>query len=85
MSTNSKPVKIPTKKDIDKAYVRSYKMQTVGNIDSTARTSVPMDVIEREAKNRSLSVQDFVRTHKVQWAYNGFDGVWVTFIPIDDK
>ena len=55
-------------------------MQIAG-AGKTIRTSMPREVVEREARIRGLSVDKFVKEFRVKWRYNNFDGAFASFIP----
>lgn len=73
-----KTVFIPTEKD---SYTKVYRMQATGATGKTIRTSVPSEVVEREARRRDMTVNDFVIGFRVCWLYNGFEGAWAKFVP----
>lgn len=74
---------MPSPEELKDTYQKTYKMQTVGVDGSTIRTSVPREVVEREARRRDLSVEEFVKEFKVSWLYDGFDGAWARFVHKD--
>jgi hypothetical protein len=73
---------IPTEKKLQDTYRKAYLMQAVGTDGNTIRTSVPRQVVEKEARRLSLTVKEFLELYKLEWLYNGFPGVYGTFIPI---
>ncbi len=73
-------VAVPTEKD---SYTKVYRIQVTGAGGKTIRTSVPSEVVEREARRRNLTIEEFVKSFKVQWLFNGFEGAWAKFIPKD--
>jgi len=75
---------IPSKQHLEDTYIKTYRMQATGAGGDTVRTSVPKQVVEREARRRDMTIQEFVKHFKVQWLYNGFEGAWARFIPKDD-
>ena len=76
--------KLPSEKELQDTYTKTYRMQISG-FGETIRTSVPREVVEREAKRRKMSVEDFIKSFRLVWLYNGFDGAWARFSPIKEK
>ena len=73
---------IPSKKDLEDAYRKSYQMQAVGtNPEQTIRTSIPRQLVKREARRLGIDVDKFLEDYQVVWVYNGFPGAWTTFEP----
>lgn len=60
---------------------RSYKLRPTGKSgeNSSVETTVPRKVIEREAKKRGLSLDDFIKEYRAVWYANQFDGLHLTF------
>lgn len=81
----NKPEPIPTESHLNDTYTKTYRMQATGAGGETIRTSVPKEVVEREARRRGMTIEQFVKHFKVQWLYNGFEGAWAKFIPRNDN
>ena len=62
-------------------YTKTYRMQATGAGGKTIRTSVPSEIVEKEARRLGLTVKEFVHRFKVMWLYNGFEGAWAKFVP----
>ena len=73
---------IPSKEELEYAYVKSYRMQTVGIDGNTIRTSVPRVIVEKAARIHGMKVKQFVKKFKVEWRFNSFDGAHALFVPI---
>ena len=84
-NSNIPRVTIPSEETLEDTYIKTYRMQATGAGGKTIRTSVPSEVVEKEARRCGLSIKDFIRNFKVQWLYNGFEGAWAKFIPIEKK
>lgn len=69
---------IPSEND---TYTKTYRMQATGAGGKTIRTSVPSEIVEKEARRLGLTVKEFVNRFKVMWLYNGFEGAWAKFVP----
>jgi len=65
------------------AYVKVFRMQATGADGDTVRVSVPREVVEKEARRRGMDIKDFVKHFRVQWLFNGIEGAWARFIPVD--
>lgn len=76
---------MPRPDDLVDTYIKTYKMQAVGALGSTIRTSVPREIVEREARRKNLTIKQFIKDYLVSWLYNGFDGAWARFVPKPDK
>jgi len=74
----SNEVKVPNDKD---TYRKVYRMQATGAGGKTIRTSVPCEVVEREARRRNMNIKEFVTHFRVEWLFNGFEGAWARFVP----
>ena len=69
---------VPTEKD---SYTKVYRMQATGATGRTIRTSVPSEIVEKEARRLEMSVKEFISHFRVMWLYNGFEGAWAKFVP----
>jgi len=79
-----KTTKIPSESKLQDTYTKTYRMQIAG-LGETIRTSVPKEVVEKEAKRHGLKVEEFVKKFRVSWLYNGFDGAWARFVPREEN
>ena len=77
--------KFPTKEDLEDAYRKTYQMQAVGIDDNTIRTSVPKQIVEREARRLDIGIKEFIENYRVVWLFNGFPGAWAMFEPKKGK
>ena len=78
-------IRIPTEEELNHAYIKTFRMQATGADGRTIRVSVPRDVIKREAKKHNIKIEDFLKKFRIEWRYNGFPGVHVVFVPIEEK
>lgn len=69
---------VPTEKD---SYIKVYRMQATGATGKTIRTSVPSEIVEREARRHNMTVSNFIKRFRVCWLFNGFEGAWAKFVP----
>lgn len=70
-------IKTPKEKS---TYRKTYRMQATGAGGKTIRTSVPCMVVEKEARRRDMTIEEFITHFKVEWLFNGFEGAWARFI-----
>ncbi len=75
-------IKIPSDKD---TYRKVFRMQATGASGKTVRTSVPSEVVEREARRRNMPIEEFITQFRVEWLFNGFEGAWARFVPKESK
>ena len=61
------------------AYKKTYRLRRTGENGKTVEASIPPQVIEREARKRKLSVEEFTERFNVQWSYNSFEGLHLAF------
>ena len=62
------------------AYRRRYRLRTPGAGRNYIQITLPYEVVEREARVRGLSIEEFTRQFRAVAHYNdGFDGVYYTF------
>ena len=66
---------------LEGSYRRTFRMQATGKDGQTARTTVPRDIVKREASRLGLSIRDFLKNYRVEWRYNGFEGAVMIFVP----
>lgn len=71
-------IQVPNDKE---TYRKVYRMQATGAGGKTIRTSVPCEVVEKEARRRSMTIGEFVTHFRVEWLFNGFEGAWARFVP----
>jgi len=62
------------------SYIKTYRMQATGAGGKTIRTSVPSEVVEKEARRLGITVKEFIQHFRVMWLYNGFEGAWAKFV-----
>lgn len=62
-------------------YQKPYKMRSQGRDGLNTVVSLPPAVIEREARKRKLTIQEFLERFVAIAQYDNFDGVFYTFKP----
>ncbi len=63
-------------------YQKLYKMRRVGEDGLNIVVSIPPEVVEKEARKRGLTIQQFVEQFRVMAEFNSFEGVHYNFQPI---
>ena len=86
METEGEPeVKVPAEDELQVTYHKSYLMQVVGPDGNSVRTTVPKQVVEKEATRLGLKVEEFIERYKIKWLYNGFPGLYGLFVLIEKE
>lgn len=67
----------------DVNYQKIYKMRKVGEDGQNIVVSVPPEVIEREARKRGLTIDQFIERFRVVAEFNGFEGIHYNFQPLE--
>lgn len=65
-------------------YRQTYKMRKLVPNRKYISVGIPYLVIEREATNKGMSVDEFIDRFVVVAEFDNFDGVRYTFKPIND-
>ena len=71
------------KKDIiipEDAYKRYYKIRATGREGLSFETTIPREVIVKEAEKQDMSLDDFVDNFVALWRYNDFRGMHFEFV-----
>ena len=61
------------------AYRKPYKMRALGEKGLNIVVSIPRVVIEREARQAELTIEEFLEQYRGVAYYNSFDGVLYRF------
>jgi len=56
-----------------------YKIRKAGK-GTTLESCIPYKAIEREARRRGMSVEEFLDTHEAEFLYNDFSGLHIRFV-----
>jgi len=73
---------------LDEAYRKTYKIRLAqGSKIKTAEVTFPYTVIEKEARKRRLTVEEFIDKYQIVAQFNNFEGVLYVFeeIPTNGK
>jgi len=58
-----------------------YKIRRAGK-GTTLESCIPHRAIEREARKRGMSMEEFLDTHEAEFLYNDFSGLHIRFIRV---
>ena len=61
-------------------YSKTYKIRRVNTKERSMETTVPIDIVQRQASKEGVTVDVFLRDYKIEWRYNGFDGILLRFV-----
>lgn len=75
---------IPHKIDDNDVYMKMYTMRRQGEDGLNTVVTIPPLVIEKEARKRGLTPEEFVKAYKAVATFNGFEGVLYRFVKIDN-
>lgn len=74
--------------DLSRALRKRYKMWTLrrgGKEIRTVVSTIPYEVVEREAREAGLSVSDFLDQYDAEFLYDGFAGLHIQFVRRDEE
>ena len=66
-------------------YTKDFTIRIAGQDRGSIVTTIPREVVEREARRQGLSVVEFVKGFKAEWLFNNFGGSLLRFIPRKEK
>lgn len=66
------------------SYKRVFRMQAAGADGKTTRTTIPRDIVQKEAAKRGIEVKEFLKNFRVVWMYNSFEGAITNFVPVEE-
>jgi hypothetical protein len=68
------------------SYRKTYRLRLAqGNRTNTIEVTFPSQVVDKEARKRNLTVEQFIEKYQVVALYNGFDGVLYQFEEINQN
>lgn len=65
-------------------YSKTYKIRRVNTKERSMETTVPIDIVQRQASKEGVTIDEFLRDFKIEWRYNGFDGILLRFVRGDN-
>lgn len=60
------------------AYKKRYKIRQ--SHPTSPEITVPLEVVEREARKKGMSIHDFMKLHLAEWNFNNFEGLYLRFV-----
>ena len=76
MEQGKKPPIIILEED---CYTKGFTLRIAGKGAGSIVTTVPRDVVVREARRQGLEVEEFVKKYKAEWLFNNFGGSLLRF------
>jgi len=67
------------KEQLNSSLRKQYKLRMAIPGTKTVEVTFPYEVVEREARKRNLTVQEFLAQYVAIAQYDSFDGVFYTF------
>ena len=66
------------------SYSRRYKIRFAGK-GRTLETCLPIEYLQKEARKRKLSLEQFVESFEAEFFYDGVKGMFVRFVEKDQQ
>lgn len=63
-------------------YTKIYKMRYEVRGRKYIVSGVPYELVEKEAKAKGLTVDEFIEQYRVVWQYNGAKDIKLSFQPV---
>jgi hypothetical protein len=63
--------------------IKRYKLRVTGKEGRTVETSIPREVVEREARRQGLTLTEALKKLVAVWRYDSFAGLFLCFEPVD--
>ena len=68
--------------DSTDAFTKRYRMRKAVAGAKTITTTLPSQVIEREAKRRGITTEEFLDCYEVEFLFNGVPGAFLRFVRV---
>ena len=65
--------------EIKDTYRKPYQIRIPVGGRKSFIVTLPYEIVEREARKRGLSIEEFLQTHVAVAQYDNFDGVFYSF------
>ena len=65
----------------ESTYQKIYKMRQIGENKQNTVVTIPPEVVEREARIRNLTIDEFIQQYRVVAQFDGFGGLRYNFQP----
>lgn len=63
-----------------RALSKRYKIRRAQPKVDSLETTIPWEVIEREARCAGLDIDQFIQAYEAEWLYNSFEGLIFRFV-----
>jgi hypothetical protein len=60
---------------------RRYRLRRTGRQWLSWETTIPREVIEREARKRGIPLTEFEKHFEAEWLFDNFPGLHLVFVP----
>jgi hypothetical protein len=64
--------------------IKRYTLRVTGRNGRTVETSIPREVVEREARRQGLTLTEALERLEAVWRYNSFRGLLLSFEPREE-
>jgi len=65
-------------------FKKKYKMRSLGEDGLNTVVSIPRIVIQREADRRSITIAEFLKSHRAVAQFDNIDGIHYTFEKVEE-
>lgn len=65
--------------ELEDTFEKRYKMRALGNDGLNTVVSIPRIVLEREARKRDITIEEFIANYTAVAHFDGIEGVHYTF------
>lgn len=65
-------------------YWKEYRLRRAVQGKDSLEVTFPYEVVDKEARTRGITVEEFISQFMVRAEYDGFNGVRYTFVPINN-
>jgi hypothetical protein len=60
---------------------RRYRLRRTGRQWLSWETTIPREVVEREAHERGIPLTEFEKRFEAEWLFDNFPGLYLVFVP----
>jgi hypothetical protein len=60
---------------------KRYKLRKTGRNWLSWETTIPREVVEREAQKMGIPLSEFQNQFEAEWLFDNFDGIHLIFVP----
>lgn len=66
--------------DLTRTLTRTYSFTPGTGTNTTIKSSVPREPLEREARNRGMTLEEFTNKFEGEWHFGDFEGLYVRYV-----